>query len=88
MIYHHQTNTGHKLVITFRYSEYPDIVEPSVEDGKYFLTQDVKSWLVKNNIKVFVKYDSTATDVEFFIKFEDPSDALMFITKYGKTTEE
>lgn len=42
--------------ISFQISDRPDLIEPGPFEGSWHLTQPLKSWLVKNDVKVFVEY--------------------------------
>ncbi len=62
------------------------LFEPGANEDEYFLSQDVKSWLVKNDIKVFVTYgcgDWGGGVPEFSIEFQSESDAKLFIEHWN-----
>lgn len=88
MEYWAKTPEGHSNVIEFTHHDYPDMFESSFDTNSYFLTQEVKSWLVKNNIKVFVRYETQPYDVKFSIKFESADDASQFMDKFAKWGED
>lgn len=84
MIYYHD-NTS----VEFTKSDYPDMFESSAENDSYFLTQEVKSWLVKNDIKVFVKYVADGdSPVKFNIRFQTAQDASDFMDEYARWGEQ
>lgn len=83
MIYYHNKPNGDEFIIEFYNHEYPNMFERSFSDNSYFLTQDVKSWLVKNNIKVFVNHVAEDQYTKFSIKFQSAQDAGDFIDEYG-----
>lgn len=84
MMYNH-TN----ITVEFTQADYPDMFESSIENDSYFLTQEVKSWLVKNDIKVFVKYVSESDNsVKFIIRFQSPQDASEFMDEYARWGEQ
>jgi hypothetical protein len=77
-----------KLTVEFAQSDYPDMFESSIENDSYFLTQEVKSWLAKNDIKVFVKYFTDDTSVKFAVRFQTPQDASEFMDEYARWGEQ
>lgn len=83
MEYWHNKPNGDKFVIEFYHHKYPDLFERSFSDNSYFLTQDVKSWLVKNDIKVFVTHTLEDQYTKFSIKFQSPTDAKEFMDEYA-----
>lgn len=91
MMYWHNKPNGDNFIIEFYHHEYPDIFERSFQEDTYFLSQDVKSWLVKNDIKVFVQFEvekTLASDVKFCIKFQSASDAGEFMDEYAHWGEQ
>lgn len=78
--------TKEKHLVTFWEHEHPNIFEAGPGWDQYFLTQDVKSWLVKNDIKVFVTYDCGDMGggiPEFTLEFLSQEDAQQFIEAWG-----
>ena len=69
--------------VIFHYKDHNNLVEPSSKPGEWTLTQDVKSWLATNNIKVFMKYtpDDSPT---ITMDFPSQADANYFIETWGK----
>ena len=69
--------------VIFHYKDHTNLVEPSSKQGEWTLTQDVKSWLATNNIKVFMKH--TSGDLPTItMDFPSHSDATYFIETWGK----
>ena len=70
-------------VVVFRGdSDHEHIFDKSSKANEFFLKQEVKSWLVKNDIKIFVTYTCNVTDgsiPEFTIKFQNKADAEQFV---------
>ena len=72
--------------VTFWQDENPHIFEAGSAEDQYFLSQDVKSWLVKNGIKVFVSYncgDMGGGTPEFTIEFLSEQEARQFVEEWG-----
>ncbi len=69
--------------IIFRHKDHPHLVEPSPQPNEWNLTQDVKSWLVTNNIKVFMKYTHEDSPT-FTVDFSSQDDANFFMANWGK----
>lgn len=69
--------------VIFHYKDHTNLIEPSSKPSEWTLTQDVKSWLATNNIKVFMKYtpDDSPT---ITMDFPSPDDANYFIETWGK----
>ena len=87
MKYIYKPATTEKHFVTFWRYEYPKIFETGAEEDQYFLAQDVKSWLVKNDIKVFVTYDCGdmgGGEPIFNIEFLTESDARLFVDKWSR----
>lgn len=83
----HKPN-GDTDIVEFDYSDYPNIFERSFEEDTYFFSQEVKSWLVKNDIKVFVRYKTDGDNTRFFLKFQSVQDVSAFMDEYGHWGEE
>lgn len=67
--------------------EHHHLFEPGGESGQYFLSQTVKSWLVANDMKVFVKYDRHEDKhrlPEFRISFQSRQDAEFFVETWSQ----
>lgn len=69
--------------VIFDYNENPNLVEPSSQKDEWTLTQNVKSWLAINNIKVFMKY-TIGDSPTITMDFPSPDDANYFIETWGK----
>jgi hypothetical protein len=69
--------------IIFRHEDHPNLVEPSPQPNEWNLTQDVKSWLATNNIKVFTKYTNGEYPT-FTIDFTSRDDAQLFMNTWSK----
>ena len=70
--------------VIFRHKDHPQLVEPSPHSNEWNLTQDVKSWLAFNNIKVFMKYtheDSPTVTIDF----PSRDDANFFVATWSKS---
>lgn len=87
MIYYHEKPNGERFTIEFKHCDYPSIFERSF-DNQVFLSQDVKAWLVKNNIKVFVEHKHEKENVIYSIRFQSPQDASEFMDEYAKFGQE
>ena len=75
-----------KHSVTFWGSDYPNMFEEGANEDQYFLTQNVKSWLTKNDIKVFVSYncgDMGGGVPEFKLDFTNKQDAQMFVDTWS-----
>ncbi len=57
MKYTYKKPRKEKHIVSFHQWEHKSLVEPGPNYGEWNLTQEVKSWLATNNIKVFVKYN-------------------------------
>jgi hypothetical protein len=69
--------------VIFHYKDHRNLVEPSSQQGEWNLTQDVKSWLATNNIKVFMKY-TNGDSPTITMDFPSQDDANYFIDTWGK----
>jgi hypothetical protein len=69
--------------VIFDYKDHKNLVEPSSKPGEWTLTQDVKSWLATNNIKVFMKYTVGDTP-SITMDFPSKDDAEYFINTWSK----
>lgn len=80
-----------KHYVTFDQWTHKNLVEPGANYGEWTLTQELKSWLVKENIKVFVEYDSgdwgegppTVT-----VEFLNGADAKLFVETWDKNEKD
>lgn len=88
MEYHHVSPTGDKSVVHFYHSHYPKVFEKSFGDDQFFLTEEVKSWLVQNDIKVFVKYEENEVGTLFKVQFQTTQDAADFMTRWARWGED
>ena len=88
MNYIHILPTEEQHLVTFwGSSKYANVFEAGAEQDQYFLSQEVKSWLVKNDMKVFVTYgcgDMGGGIPEFSIQFLTAADAALFIDTWSK----
>lgn len=86
MKYIKQPATTEKHYVTFWGNDYPKVFEEGSHQDQYFLSQAVKSWLVVNDIKIFVTYncgDMGGGVPEFTLEFLSESDAMQFIEAWG-----
>jgi hypothetical protein len=87
MKYQYTKPTKAKHIVSFYQSNHPELIESGSCHGVWNLTQEVKSWLATNNIKVFVDYDSGKWGEEpltVIIEFQTEDDAMHFIETWNK----
>lgn len=86
MKYGYTPATKERHTVSFWEHENPNVFEEGSVVDQYFLKQEIKSWLVKTGIKVFVTYDCGDMGggiPEFTLEFENEQDAHQFIQQWG-----
>lgn len=87
MQYHYEPPVEASYTVNFWGNQkHKHLFEPGAHQDEYFLSQDVKSWLVQNDIKVFVTYgcgDMGGGIPEFNIEFQSESDAKLFMDRWN-----
>lgn len=75
-------NNEHANRVVFECGKNPRVMEPGSKPGRWNLTQEAKSWLVQEGIKVFIQMGDSGDGQLATIRFAKPEHAREFFMRW------